>query len=100
MKPPRPSERDTAATRRRLRELSATFGAGRILELLRRNELTRNTAEELLRPENAAKLRAIVTSHLFPAAGVDDPGPGDLLGRFPSEGGKVLVFKAKEAFRS
>ena len=100
MKPPRGDAINTAAATSQLEELSAALEAGKLAELLRGKGLTRSTVDELLRPESAAKLQAILTHHFLPARDACDPSPGHQLGACGCEGGKVLVFNARETIRS
>jgi uncharacterized surface protein with fasciclin (FAS1) repeats len=95
MKPPRPTGSDTTAAESQLVELSTALKAGRLVALLKGEGLTRNTVEELLRPGSAAKLRVILTDHLVTHEVTRGPDPGHAPGRFPTKGGKVLVFKAR-----
>jgi len=99
MKPPRPIGSDTAAAESLLVELSTALKAGRLVDLLRGKGLTRNTIEELLRPESAAKLDVILTDHVFTKDATHGLDPGNAPGRHPSKGGKLLVFRAREAPR-
>jgi hypothetical protein len=89
MKPPRRVKVGTAASEDPLGSLISAFEAGRLVALLRGEGLTRSTVQELLRPESAAKLRAILTERVFSGREDRDPGP-------EGQPCKVLVFKAKE----
>lgn len=108
MKPPPRDVIDMRAAAGRLDELSAALRAGRLAGLLKGEGLTRATIDELLRPESASRLKAILTDHLSPEwdRGVGkihrsreehDSGHGPADG--PSQGGKVLIYRAKERFR-
>lgn len=88
--------------------LISAFKAGKLVELLKGNGLTRATLEELLRPESAVKLKALLTKQVF--AGGDDgdrafpidigeAGPRHQPGQSQSRG-KLLIYKAKETFNS
>jgi hypothetical protein len=92
MKPPRRKEGHVPATRSLL-EVSTALAAGRLASLLRGDGLTRETVEELLRPESAAALRSILTDHLGAPRGTKGPAPGR---HSPPGGGKLLAFKARE----
>jgi hypothetical protein len=98
MRPPRPNGSDTGAAESLLVELSTALKAGRLVELLRGKGLTRHTIEELMRPESAAKLKVMMTDNLFTTEATH--GPGHAPGPIPSEGGKVLVFKARKTSRT
>ena len=92
MKPPRRVNVDTAAAEDLLGSLISEFKAGRLVTLLRGEGLTWSTVQELMRPESAAKLQAILTERVSSRREDRDPGP-------ESQPCKVLVFKAKETFR-
>jgi hypothetical protein len=98
MKPPRRVKVDTAAADDPLAVLISAFKAGRLVALLRGEGLTRSTVQELLRPESAAKLRAILTEPVFSGREDRDPRPENQPRRFQPGYGKVLVFKAKATF--
>jgi len=108
MKPPSRNVIEMRTAAGRLDELSSALRAGRLAGLLKGEGLTRTTIGELLRPESAARLKAILTDHLSPewdrGAGKgrhgseeDDSGHGPADGL--CQGGKVLVYRAKETFR-
>jgi hypothetical protein len=108
MKPPPRDVIDIRAAAGRLDELSSALRAGRLAGLLKGKGLTRTTIDELLRPESTSRLKAILTDHLSlewdRGAGKgrhnseeDDSGHGPADG--PCQGGKVLVYRAKETFR-
>jgi hypothetical protein len=108
MKLPPGDDIDTIAIPGLLEELSSALRAGRLAGLLKGKGLTRSTIEELLLPESASRLKAMLTDHLSPEWGrgtgngrltsdEDDSedGPADDSCR----GGKVLVYPAKRTLR-
>lgn len=99
MKPPRRIKDGTAAAEDPLALLISAVHESRLVSLLRGEGLTRSTVQELLRPESAVKLRAILTERVFAEREDRDPDPESQPGRFQPEDGKVLAFKAKERFR-
>lgn len=99
MKPPRRVKVDAAAAEDPLALLISEFKAGRLVALLRGEGLTRSTVQELLRPESAAKLQAILTERVFSGHEDRNPGSENQPCRFQPGYGKVLVFKAKETFK-
>jgi hypothetical protein len=92
MKPPRPTEN-------LLVEVSTALAAGRLVELLRGHGLTKRTIDELLSKESAVTLKSMLTQHLGPLAGGHDPDSRQESGSFPSGGGRVLAFRARESYR-
>lgn len=98
MKPPRGDANDPAAADR-LEEISEAVEAGRLVELLTSKGLTRSTVDELLRPESAVRLRTILAGHLVRLGGPGRHVAGTSTPRRECEGGKVLVFRPKEAIR-
>jgi hypothetical protein len=108
MKPPPRDDIDTNSAAGLLEELSLAVRSGKLVALLKGKGLTRSTIEELLRPESALTLKAILTDQLFPEwdrvaheglrnRGEDDPGRGTA--DSPRRGGKLLVYQKKETFR-
>lgn len=93
MKPPPGDAIDTRAAAGLLEDPCSTIRAWRLVQLLKGDGLTRRTIEELLRPESASRLKAVLTDHLFPGA-ENDPGHRPADGS--CHGGKVLVFRNKE----
>jgi hypothetical protein len=89
MKPPLRDDIDTSVTSGLLEELQVAVRAGKLVGLLRGRGLDRSTIEDLLRPESALRLKAILTDHLYPEA---DHGTADCR----CQGGKVLVYRRKE----
>jgi hypothetical protein len=65
MKPPPRHDLHTGAVAGRLDELSRVVRSGRLVRLLKGEGLSRNTVDELLRPESLLALRGILTDHLF-----------------------------------
>ena len=105
MKPPPRDDIDTSADAGLLEDLASAVRAGRLVGFLKGKGLTRSTVEELLRPESAARLKAILTDHMLPELdrgalksgrknGVNDPGhePADST----HQGGKVLAYHKQE----
>jgi hypothetical protein len=99
MKPPRRVQVDAAAAEDPLALLISAFKAGRLVALLRGEGLTRSTVQELLRPESAAKLRAILTERVLSGREDRNPDPESQPCRSQPGYGKVLVFNAKETLR-
>ena len=64
MKPSPRQDLDAGAVAGRLDELSRVVRAGRLVSLLKGEGLSKNTVEELLRPESLLALRGILTDHL------------------------------------
>jgi hypothetical protein len=98
MQPPRGDANDPAAAAQ-LEEISEAVEAGRLVELLTSKGLTRSTVDELLRPESAVRLRTILAGHLHRPGGRGRPEAGTSTPKRACEGGKVLVFRPKEAIR-
>jgi hypothetical protein len=96
MRPPHPKESATPEAESLLVELSMALKAGRLVDLLERKDLPRNAVGDLPRLESAATLRRVFTEHLFATDAAHGPDPKHAPGRFPSKGGKLLVFKARE----
>ena len=69
MKPPPGDDIDTSAATGLLDELSLAVRDGRLVRLLKGEGLSKRTVEELLRPESALKLKAILTDHLSGRSG-------------------------------
>jgi hypothetical protein len=65
MKPPPTHDFDIDEVAGRLDELSRVVRSGRLVRLLKGEGLSRNTVEELLRPESLSALRGILIDHLF-----------------------------------
>lgn len=65
MKPPPRHDLHTGMGAGRLDELSRVVRSGRLVRLLKGDGLSRNTVEELLRPESILALRGILTDCLF-----------------------------------
>ena len=65
MKPPPRHDLHAGAVAGRLDELSRAVRSGRLVRLLKGEGLSKNTVEELLRPESLLALREILTDHLF-----------------------------------
>ena len=65
MKPPARHDLHTGAVAGRLDELSGVVRSGRLVRLLKGEGLSKNTVEELLRPESLLALRGILTDRLF-----------------------------------
>ena len=99
MKPPRRIKVDTAAAEETLTLSDPAIEVGRLIALLRGEGLTKITVQELLRPESAAKLQAILPECAFSGSEDRNPGPEHQPGGPRPEDGKVLVFKARETFR-
>lgn len=99
VKPPRRVQVDAAAAEDPLALLISAFKAGTLVALLRGEGLTRSTVQELLRPESAAKLQAILTERVFSGREDRDPDPESQPCRFQPGYGKVLVFKARETVK-
>ena len=57
-------ELDTGTVAGRLDELSRVVRSGRLVRLLKGEGLSKNTVEELLRPESLLALRGILTDRL------------------------------------
>lgn len=91
MKPPLRDDINTSATAGLLEEVLLAVRSGRLVGLLKGRGLNRSTIEELLRPESALSLKAILTDHLYPEG---DHGSADGL----RQSGKVLVYQKKEGF--
>ncbi len=64
MKPRLVKDLDTSAAAGPLDDLSLAVKEGRLVRLLKGEGLNKGTVEELLRPESALKLKAILTDHL------------------------------------
>jgi len=99
MKPPRTIGIRTVAAGDPLASLLSEFRAGRLVALLRGEGLSKSTVQELLQPESAAKLRAILTERVFSEREDRNPGPDSQPVRCRPEHGKVLAFRAKETFK-
>lgn len=69
MKPPPVDDIDTGTGASLLDELHLAVRDGRLAGLLKGKGLNRSTIEELLRPESALKLKAILTDHLSGRSG-------------------------------
>jgi hypothetical protein len=69
MEPPPVDDIDTSAAAGLLDELSLAVRDGRLVRLLKGEGLTKRTVEELLRPESALKLKAILIDHLSGRSG-------------------------------
>jgi hypothetical protein len=69
MEPPPVDDIDTGAAAGPLDELSRAVREGRLVRLLKGEGLTKGTVEELLRPESALKLKAILADHLSGRSG-------------------------------
>jgi hypothetical protein len=65
MKPPPRHDLHTCAVAGRLDELSVVVRSGRLVRLLKGEGLSKNTVEELLRPESLLALRGILFDRLF-----------------------------------
>lgn len=65
MKSPLRGARNPRAVTGRLDEVSRAVRSGRLVRLLKGEGLSKNTVEELLRPESLLALRGILTDHLF-----------------------------------
>ncbi len=65
MKSPLRSARYPRPVAGRLDELSRAVRSGRLVRLLKGEGLSKNTVEELLRPESLLALQGILTDHLF-----------------------------------
>jgi len=96
MKPPREVNDDTAAASEKLEEISSALRTGRLVELLRGKGLNKGTVGELLMPDSAANLRAILTDHVSSRRRERAAGAGHEPGQLRPEGGKVLAYRAKE----
>jgi hypothetical protein len=105
MMPPPRDDIDTRVAEGRLEEIDQAVRSGKLVGLLEGRGLNRSTVEELLRPESALRLKAILTDHLYaeqdngaPVARRNneeaDPGHG------PADGldqvGTVLVYQKRE----
>jgi hypothetical protein len=102
MQPPARDEIDTSVTADLLEEIHLAVRAGRLVGILKGKGLNRSTIDELLRPESALTLKAILTDHLYSeedhrARAVrrnDEEGdPGHTSADGPRRGGKVLVYQ-------
>lgn len=96
MRPPR-GEDPERANARRLEEISSALETGRLVELLRGKGLSKDTVRELLMPDSATNLRAILTHSMSSRQRNGECRAGGEADRGPSEGGKVLAFKSKES---
>ena len=65
MKSPLRGAGDPRTVAGRLDEVSRAVRSGRLVRLLKSEGLSKNTVEELLRPESLLALRGILTDHLF-----------------------------------
>ena len=88
MRPPRGHDRDTA---------HASAEPRRLVDLLRGKGLTKDTLRELLMPDAATNLRAILTHSVASTQRSRDGRIGSEADRVPSEAGKVLAFRSKES---
>ena len=95
MKPP-----PTATADGPLALLISAAKTGRLVALLRGEGLSECAVEELLRPESAATLRAVLAERLYASRDDHDPSAESQTARLQSAGGKVLAFKARESFES
>ena len=66
MKPPSTDDIDSGANVGPLNEISLAVRTGGLVRLLKGQGLNRSTVDELMRPENLVKLKAILTHHLLP----------------------------------
>jgi hypothetical protein len=82
-----------------LAELSAALRAGKLVELLTGKGLAMSSIDELLRPESAAELRALLTLHALPSRDARCSSPEHRPGRLRCGHGELLVFKARKRFR-
>jgi hypothetical protein len=99
MKKPRKVKVDPACAEAPLASLITAAKAGRLVALLRDEGLTGSAIQELLRPESAAKLRAVLNESVFSARDGRTASPESQPARLQPRAGKVLVFKARETFR-
>jgi hypothetical protein len=93
MKPPRRVKVEASAAAKPPTLSDPAIEVGRLVALLRGEGLTESTLLELLRLENVAKLRGVLTDSPFAKREDQDPGP------VSPENGQLLVFKTKEAVK-
>lgn len=87
MKPPfRPVDIDAPATEDPLAGVISATEAGKLFALLQGEGLTAGAVRELLRPESASRLRAILTRRVFAADASSPAAPPN---------GKVLAFRPR-----
>jgi hypothetical protein len=102
MQPPARDDIDTSVAADLLEEIQLAVRAGRLVGLLKGRGLNRRTIDELLRPESALTLKAILTDHLYPEEdhraraarrNNEEGDPGHASADGPHHGGKVLVYQ-------
>lgn len=102
MKPPTRDDIDSRATAGLLEEIDLAVRTGRLVGLLKGRGLNKSTIEELLRPESALRLRAILNDLLYLKEDhrartarrnneEGDPGHGPAQGL--DQGRKVLAYR-------
>jgi hypothetical protein len=110
MQPPAKDDVATSGAADLLEEIHLAVRAGRLVGLLKGRGLNRSTIDELLRPESALALKAILTDHLYPEEdhrtratrrnNEEEGDPGHTRAEGPHRGGKVLVYQRKEGCKT
>jgi len=96
MNPPRRVRVGIAAAEDPLAPLISAVKAGRLFALLKGEGLNGTTVRELLRPESAEKLRAVLTEGVFSGRADSKLDSETRSERVRPDVGRLLVFKGKE----